>query len=127
MGVGRGRGRTAAVLAVLTVMVGACGGGDGGASGPGDVAAGREKFATNCAACHGDQAQGTTTGPPLVHEYYVPSHHSDAAFVVAVQRGVQPHHWDFGAMPPQPGLGGDDVADITAYVRSLQSDAGLLD
>jgi hypothetical protein len=72
-------------------------------------------------------ATGTSTGPPLLHEYYVPSHHADEAFQRAVQVGVQPHHWDLGAMPPVAGLERSDVADIVAYVRALQRDAGLID
>lgn len=102
--------------------------GDGAAAPDGelDLARGRELYAQNCATCHGPEAQGTEQGPPLVHELYVPSHHADGAFQVAVVRGVQPHHWDFGPMQPVPGLSPDEVADITAHVRSLQAAAGLI-
>jgi mono/diheme cytochrome c family protein len=92
-----------------------------------DAARGEELFAGNCAACHGPAAMGTTTGPPLVHEFYVPSHHADAAFQLAVRNGVQPHHWSFGAMPPIPSLDAGDVADIIAHVRQLQREAGLIE
>ncbi|WP_414627958.1 hypothetical protein [Euzebya tangerina] len=30
-------------------------------------------------------------------------------------------------MPPQPGLSDQDVADIVAYVRGWQRDAGLIE
>lgn len=92
-----------------------------------DAARGRDLFAANCAACHGAEGLGTASGPPLVHEFYVPSHHGDEAFQVAAARGVQPHHWDFGPMPAIPALSRADVADIVAHVRDLQRDAGLID
>ena len=100
---------------------------EGGGDGDVDLARGEELFARNCAACHGPAAQGTSQGPPLVHEVYVPSHHSDESFQVAVARGVQPHHWEFGAMPPIPALSREEVADITAHVRRLQAEAGIVD
>ena len=56
---------------------------------------------------------------------YEPNHHADAAFVLAVQRGVAAHHWKFGDMPPQPQVTIDEVRLITAYVRSLQQAAGI--
>jgi mono/diheme cytochrome c family protein len=120
--------RTALTVAVLGLLA-ACGPGDG-ATGPAasdriDTDRGAELFAANCAVCHGDAADGTSAGPPLVHEIYEPSHHSDEAFQIAVSRGVQPHHWDFGPMPPVGGLDRDEVADITAWVRELQRDAGI--
>jgi cytochrome c5 len=60
---------------------------------------------------------------------YVPSHHADESFQMAAARGVQPHHWNFGAMPPvgtENGLSRDDVAAIVTHVRSLQRLAGLI-
>jgi mono/diheme cytochrome c family protein len=92
----------------------------------GDATSGEELFNATCAQCHGVGATGTQSGPPLVHQYYVPSHHADAAFLLAVRNGVRPHHWNFGAMPAIRGLSGDDVADIVTYVRDLQRDAGLI-
>ncbi len=133
----RVRMRFGKVLASVVAVLGlaACGGAgmngmDAGGQGGdplagGDPAAGQELFTANCAACHGPQGGGTDTGPPLVHEVYEPSHHSDAAFLRAVQQGVPPHHWNFGAMPAVPGLDVDDVADIVAHVRSLQREAGI--
>ena len=32
--------------------------------------------------------------------------------------------YDFGAMPPIPSLSDKDIADITAYVRSVQEERG---
>jgi mono/diheme cytochrome c family protein len=114
----------AAGLALLV----ACGEtGDQTATGAPDAERGEELFAANCAVCHGPQGQGTATGPPLVHVIYEPGHHSDESFHLAVQRGVQAHHWDFGPMPAIPGLDRDEVADIITYVRDLQRDAGIID
>lgn len=123
---GRARLGRALVVVAAALVAAACGGG-GTDDGTGDPGRGETLFAANCATCHGPEAAGTATGPPLVHEYYVPSHHADAAFHLAVQRGVQPHHWDFGPMPPVPGLDQEDVTDIIAYVRGLQRDAGLIE
>ncbi len=118
------------VLSVMTlaVVTAACGGGgDGAAPGAGDVARGQELFSTSCAACHGPTGEGTNAGPSFLNDVYVPSHHDDASFQLAVERGVQPHHWDFGPMPAVPGLDAQDVTDIVAYVRSLQREAGLIE
>lgn len=123
-------------MAAVALVLGACGttGGadttEGGAatSKAGATSArGAELFANNCARCHGEDLGGTNQGPPFLHEYYVPSHHADAAFMLAVQRGVAPHHWDFGPMPPIDGLSDDDVAAIVAHVRQQQRDAGLVE
>jgi mono/diheme cytochrome c family protein len=122
--------RTTVTVAALVALA-ACGSDDDGASeAPGTAVAadtdrGQELFATNCAVCHGPAADGSPAGPPLVHEIYEPSHHSDEAFQVAVANGVQAHHWDFGPMPPIAGLDRDDVADITAWVREQQRAAGI--
>ena len=62
--------------------------------------AGQAVFQRSCAICHGTLAGGTDQGPPLVHKIYEPSHHADAAFVLAAKRGVTQHHWNFGNMPP---------------------------
>ena len=113
----------AAAAVVLSFVLAACGGGDGE---DGDLAQqGEAVFEANCAVCHGQGAVGTDQGPPLVHEVYEPSHHPDESFRNAVTQGVQPHHWQFGPMPPVPGLQGEDVDAVIAYVRSLQRDAGI--
>lgn len=79
-----------------------------------------------CAACHGVNAAGQNgIAPPLVHKIYEPSHHGDAAFLLAVQNGVRAHHWRFGNMPPQEGLTKSDVDNIVAYVRELQRANGI--
>ena len=87
---------------------------------------GKRAFDAVCAQCHGPNAAGREgMGPPLVHDYYKPSHHADMAFVMAVQNGVRAHHWTFGDMPAQSGLTGADLKAITAYVRAVQRANGI--
>ena len=89
------------------------------------ISQGKSLFSRNCMRCHGPEAKGTRIGPPLVHKYYEPSHHGDAAFFMAVTRGVKSHHWKFGDMAPVPGVKPEDVALIVKYVRWLQRKAGI--
>lgn len=94
---------------------------------PAELAGGAALFDASCRPCHGLNAQGSDSGPPLVHRYYVPSHHGDEAFQRAVALGVVPHHWDFGPMPAVPGLAREDVDRVVFYVRWLQRRAGLIE
>lgn len=89
------------------------------------AAAGQKAFAEACAACHGDLAGGTDQGPPLVHKIYEPSHHADAAFLLAAKRGVTQHHWSFGNMPPQPQVSERTLQQIIEFVRELQVANGI--
>lgn len=87
---------------------------------------GKKAFDGNCAECHGANASGTDKGPPLVHDYYNPGHHSDGAFYAAVANGTRQHHWRFGNMPPQPQVSEDQTRMIIAYVRELQRANGIV-
>lgn len=87
--------------------------------------AGMGLFQANCSQCHGQKATGSDEGPPLIHEVYHPYHHPDFSFRAAIKRGVPPHHWHFGRMPPVPDLSEADVENIICYVRSLQRDSGM--
>lgn len=87
--------------------------------------AGARLFAANCAVCHGENATGTDQGPPLLHKVYEPGHHPDRLFQRAVTHGVMSHHWNFGHMPPVPGLSPKDVAKIISFVRELQRANGI--
>jgi mono/diheme cytochrome c family protein len=90
-----------------------------------EASRGAQAYAANCRACHGPAGRGSDKGPPLVHGYYVPSHHADLAFYRAVKNGVVQHHWEFGDMPPQPQVAPEQAADIIAYMRDLQQRNGL--
>jgi mono/diheme cytochrome c family protein len=93
---------------------------------PAEHQAGMAAFNANCAACHGDRGLGTEQGPPLVNIIYEPSHHGDLAFVMAAQRGVRAHHWQFGDMPALPDVEHEEVLSIVAYIRFLQQQVGIL-
>jgi mono/diheme cytochrome c family protein len=87
---------------------------------------GEKAFNKNCASCHGVNATGLDgLGPPLVHKIYEPNHHGDMSFQMAAQRGVRAHHWRFGNMPPVEGITLDEIAVITAYIRTLQRANGI--
>ena len=92
---------------------------------PAELADGERRYERSCSGCHGQLGAGTQAGPPLVHRVYEPSHHSDAAFRLAVTRGVRAHHWAFGNMPPLPGMDSAGITAVTAYVRWLQRKAGI--
>jgi len=90
-----------------------------------NAATGKALFAQHCSGCHGKDLKGSDKGPPLLHKIYEPSHHGDAAFQLAVARGVRAHHWQFGDMPAVEKVTPDDVAHITAFVRAEQRNAGI--
>ena len=92
---------------------------------PAEHQQGEDLFNANCASCHGESGKGTTQGPPLLHIIYEPSHHSDASFVLATQRGVAAHHWQFGNMPPQPQVDSAALRKIIGYVRWAQREVGI--
>ena len=86
---------------------------------------GRDAFGRHCAQCHGSDATGSASGPPLVHRVYGPAHHADVAFELAVRRGVVAHHWRFGNMPATPMVTATEVEQITRYVREVQRANGI--
>ena len=119
--------RFAFIVVVLTLVVAACATDTAseGPTAPPDLDRGRAVYETSCAQCHGPAADGSDTGPPLADDVYRSSHHADISFELAVKFGVLHHHWDFGAMPAVPGLSAQDIADVTAFVRDLQQQAGI--
>ncbi len=120
-----------ALGAVAAVIIAACGdnatNGDTGIS-PQDpelAAQGAGLYQASCAECHGRDLRGTERGPSFLSNVYEPNHHSDVAFLFAVQRGTSAHHWRFGDMPPIEGLTGDEVGAIVAFVRETQRIEGF--
>ena len=88
-------------------------------------ARGQAAFGKFCATCHGTDAGGTGSGPPLIHKLYHPGHHGDMAFVMAAKRGARAHHWNFGNMPPVEGITDAEIADIVAFIRETQYANGV--
>lgn len=81
---------------------------------------GVQNFQALCSECHGEWAEGSDKGPPLLHPYYKQSHHSDDAFYRAASQGVIAHHWRFGNMPPVEGATPQDIQSIILFIRWLQ-------
>lgn len=90
-----------------------------------DARLGEQVYASACASCHGIDLKGTSKGPPHLSKIYEPGHHSDASFELAIANGSRAHHWDFGDMPPVPGLNDEEVAAVIAYVREVQEREGF--
>lgn len=116
-------------LALSLAVLGAACGGEPTSAQPtaatADLAAGEVLYQAECAECHGSDLRGTDRGPSHLSVVYEPSHHSDAAFLLAVRNGAVAHHWNFGDMPPVEGLTDTEIADITAFVRSVQAQEGF--
>ena len=119
------------VVIAVALLVVSCGGGAGESDtsippqDPQLVETGAGLYELNCAECHGRDLRGTATGPSLLSVVYEPGHHAEGAFLVAVLRGSPAHHWQFGDMPPVPGLGVEDVEAIVALVRDRQRTEGF--
>jgi len=86
---------------------------------------GVNKYQANCSGCHGQWLEGTKQGPPLLHPFYKPSHHADAAFYRAASNGVRAHHWKFGNMPPVTGVTRTDMDKIIPFIRWFQKENGV--
>lgn len=92
----------------------------------GEAAIGARAFQAKCAACHGENAVGQVgVAPPLIHRIYEPSHHGDAAFLLAARNGARAHHWKFGPMPPVKGITNAEIKSIVAFVRTIQRANGI--
>lgn len=92
---------------------------------PFQLGAGKRHYDRLCAECHGGDLKGSEQGPPLIHAFYKPGHHGDAAFLRAALQGTRQHHWNFGDMEPVPGADQRKVTQIIQYVRWAQQAAGL--
>lgn len=86
---------------------------------------GEDSFQNRCAVCHGQNADGSATGPPLVNRLYEIGHHPNFSFHNAVNKGVTAHHWNFGDMPPIPNVAPEEIDAIICHVRDLQRAEGI--
>jgi len=119
------------LLLALPLALAACGGGAAPATptpaGPvGDASKGAEKFASTCVACHGPDATGVTgLGKDLTTSEFVKTK-SDAELIAFVKVGrpsSDPANTTGVDMPPKggnPALTDQDLADIIAFLRTLQ-------
>ena len=78
-----------------------------------------------CSSCHGLRLEGSTQGPPLLHPFYMPSHHGDESFYRAALKGVRQHHWNFGDMPAVEGMTPARMDSLLPYLRYYQQQKGL--
>lgn len=92
---------------------------------PFKYAKGQILFEENCSSCHGADLTGSKEGPPLLHAFYKPSHHGDAAFYRAGLQGVKAHHWKFGDMPAVPDMTESKMKHIISFVRYYQQQKKL--
>lgn len=88
-------------------------------------AKGQVLYEMHCSSCHGQDLIGTEKGPPLLHPFYKPSHHGDAAFYKAALKGARAHHWDFGDMQPVQGMTKKKMDSILPYIRFYQQKKNL--
>ena len=90
------------------------------------AAFGQTAFNGTCAQCHGENGAGTEKGPPLIHPIYNPGHHSDQSFYNAMHNGVRQHHWPYGDMPKQEGIGFYESSAIVKFIREVQDANGIV-
>jgi cytochrome c5 len=86
---------------------------------------GKKMYEESCASCHGNWGKGSEKGPPLMHNFYKPSHHGDTAFYRAALSGARAHHWKFGDMPAVEGMTREKMDKIVPYIRWLQDKSGF--
>jgi mono/diheme cytochrome c family protein len=84
------------------------------APGGGDPGSGATIFAANCAACHGESAEGGAVGPTLVSAALAAK--DDDHYRQTILSGVEGT-----AMPAWSGrLSSQDIEDVIAFLRSKQ-------
>ena len=124
----------AVLLFALMLVIAACGGGDGdggdaapaNAGAGGDAANGETVYLNTCASCHGADALGIQgLGKQLADSFYV-QNTSEADLYTLIVNGRASDHPDNDtgvAMPPKggnPSLSDESIADVIAYLKSLQ-------
>ncbi len=127
------RSKLMIVIAVLGLVVAACGGGASpettaapAAPGAGDPANGEKLFASTCAACHGADATGIEgLGKDLTKSSFIGGLSDDelVAFIKKGRPSSDPANTTGVDMPPKggnPSLSDQDLYDIAAFLRTLQ-------
>lgn len=128
------------LMAFLALFLVACGGGDDGgdssaaeepaeetaATLDGDAAAGDALFQSTCSACHGPDAKGLPNlGKDMTNsEFILGSSDAELLAFIKVGRSVSdPANTTNVDMPPKggnPALSDEDLADIIAFMRTLE-------
>ena len=115
-----------AASAVIITLVACSGGGDGGGASTGaDLANGEKVFMQTCATCHGRDAMGLPNlGKGLHANPYVRDTKDDKLieFLRVGRTAADPLNTTGIDMPPKggnPTLTDKDLADVTAYLRTL--------
>ena len=89
---------------------------------------GRALYKANCVACHGESGKGDGPGAGVFKP--PPRDHTDRAYMSALSDKDIGYIIRMGGamrgkplMPSNPQIGGDDLAALVAYVRSLSAPA----
>jgi len=120
--------RVLILLAIFVpfVLAVACGKGGPPPPSPEQVAAGQQVFLGTCATCHGKDANGLPRlGKGLHYNEFVKSKSDEelVAFIKTGRPAADPLNTTGVDMPPKggnPALTDQNIADVIAYVRSLQ-------
>jgi len=85
-------------------------------------------FANNCAACHGQAADGVDDrGPSLLEAAYLIEALPDEALATAIREGVASSQDRWAPMPAFPRFDDAELEAVVGYVRELQRRAALPD
>ena len=86
---------------------------------------GQRSFFNKCAQYHGVEAKGTDKGRPLIDKINRANHNGNTAFLLAIDRGTQQHHRNFGDVVPQPKVRRMEAETIIKFVHEVQRAKGI--
>lgn len=86
-------------------------------SSPGNAVVGKKDFLIRCSACHGMDAVGKTPMADTLGG--IPDLHSKKAQALTDAQIKKTITEGYGNMPPVPDVTGPEVANLTAFIRSL--------
>jgi mono/diheme cytochrome c family protein len=117
-----------ALLFILALSLAACGGGASQAAAQsaapaGDPVAGEKIFASACAACHGLKGQGVPGLSQDMTQSQLTATKTDQELLEFIKAGGVPG--EAPVMLPKgglPSLSDQNLADIVAYIRTLQTE-----